>query len=193
MTAAVTKSLTTSESWTPIIADNVVSIGTSDSEASPVNNDVSLVSWSLDSSVVRKARMSHGQTHLWFPSLYLNQTMLFNCTTSYRVSGFLNIPRLGKGLKQVTHRHEIFRTPFSTDPSNAQSMQTSFADSRFQLRTITGNKTTDVDHEFKRAADYGFNLQAGDIFIASVISQALREHTIIFGYHLIIMDGSAGR
>ena len=178
---ATEKLMSTSGSWTPVTVDDIESIDTSQSETdAPQNRDI---------TVVRSERMSYGQNRLWFPSTYLDQPTPFNCTTSYRISGALDVSRLGEALKKVTQRHEIFRTIFSTCPSTGYSIQTVVADSQFHFKAFTGNMVEDVDREFKRQADYVFDLQNGDTFIATVISHTPRQHTMIFGYHHIIMDG----
>ncbi|KAJ5613799.1 hypothetical protein N7528_007453 [Penicillium herquei] len=140
-------------------------------------------------SVSRSDAMSNSQTRLWFPTTYLDQETPFNCTTSYSITGPLDIPRLGEALKQVTQRHEIFRTTFQNEDSSGEPIQSVLHDSRFRLQTLSGNKTTDVEREFRRIGDYPFHLEVGDSFIASIISHTPQEHTVIFGYHHIIMDG----
>ena len=140
-------------------------------------------------SVSRKDAMSNSQNRLWFPTTYLEQKTPFNCTTSYRINGRLDLPRLDKALKQVTQRHEIFRTAFHNDATTGEPIQSVFPDSHFKLKTLSGNKTDDVAREFRQTANYVFDLEIGDAFIASVISHSPQEHTIVFGYHHIIMDG----
>jgi amino acid adenylation domain-containing protein len=140
-------------------------------------------------SVSRKDAMSNSQLRLWFPTTYLEQETPFNCTTSYRITGPLDLPRLGKALKQVTQRHEIFRTALQNDDASGEPIQSVLPDSRFRLQILSGNSTTDVEREFRRIGDYVFQLEVGDSFIASIISHTPQEHTLIFGYHHIIMDG----
>jgi pseurotin A synthetase (hybrid polyketide synthase/nonribosomal peptide synthetase) len=140
-------------------------------------------------TATRKDKMSNSQTRLWFPTTYLEQETPFNCTTSYTITGPLDIPRLGKALKKVTQRHEIFRTALYNDETTGEPIQSVLPDSRFKLQVLSGNKTTDVEREFRRIGDYVFHLEVGDSFIASIISHSPTEHTIIFGYHHIIMDG----
>ncbi|KAH8199740.1 hypothetical protein TruAng_006085 [Truncatella angustata] len=137
----------------------------------------------------RKDTMSYSQTRLWFPTTYLEQETPFNCTTSYRITGPLDLLRLEKALKQVTQRHEIFRTAFHNDTTSGEPIQSVFPDSHFELQTLSGNETEEVAREFRRIANHVFDLETGDSFIASIISHTPQEHTIVFGYHHIIMDG----
>ncbi|KAF1980469.1 hypothetical protein BU23DRAFT_562810 [Bimuria novae-zelandiae CBS 107.79] len=167
-------------------------VALSEGEIEPIDNFVHVV---VDQGpaqqplpVARTDTMSNSQTRLWFPTTYLEQETPFNCTTSYRIMGQLDLPRLGKALKQVTQRHEIFRTALLNDPASGEPIQSVLSDSRFQLQILPGNRTTDVEREFRRIGDYVFHLEIGDSFIASVISHTPQEHTIIFGYHHIIMD-----
>lgn len=178
-------SLLSSESTTPESVDNSDGIRTPQTEISVerVQDKVKLA------SVSRTENMSYSQTRLWFPSVYLDQKTPFNCTTSYRISGPLDVARLGRALEQVTQRHEIFRTSFSTDPATGEAKQSVFSTAHFSLKHLAGNSGTDVEREFRRTANYVFDLEAGDAFIASIVTHSPLEHTIIFGYHHIIMDG----
>lgn len=64
-----------------------------------------------------------------------------------------------------------------------------FSTAHFSLKHVTGNSGTDIEREFRRTANYVFDLEAGDAFIAPIVTHSPLEHTIIFGYHHIIMDG----
>ncbi|KAI2643458.1 hypothetical protein GGS21DRAFT_485978 [Xylaria nigripes] len=183
--APPSESSASSASWTPIMTEDVSSSRTAESSTAGDDDDDDV----SKPDIVREGEMSFAQTRLWFPSEYLDQKTPFNCTTSYRISGRLDLPRLDRALKQVVQRHEIFRTSFITNSSTGQPMQFVHAESRFNLKTFSGNETTDVEEEFRRTAEYVFNLEQGDSFIASVISHSSEKHTIVFGYHHIIMDG----
>lgn len=94
-------SLLSSESTTPESVDNSDGIRTPQTEKS-VKRVQDKVSKSKLASVSRTENMSYSQTRLWFPSVYLDQKTPFNCTTSYRISGPLDVARLGRALEQVT-------------------------------------------------------------------------------------------
>ena len=134
--------------------------------------------------------MSFGQSRIWLPYIYLEERSAYNCTTSYRLKGPLDIPRLEKSLELVTQRHQSFRTAFYTELSTGKAMQAVMPSSHFKLETIsTANDSEDVTRTFQRIASHTFDLESGDTFIATLLTHGPQYHTIVFGYHHIIMDG----
>ncbi|PKY00558.1 hypothetical protein P168DRAFT_260046 [Aspergillus campestris IBT 28561] len=138
--------------------------------------------------VQRQEKMSFSQNRLWFPTAYLQQDTPFNCTTSYTLTGPLDVARLEHAFQRMIERHESFCTAFYTDADSGQAMQRVLASSPFQMRTILGNKD-DVQRVFREVANYRFDLSVADTLVASLISHGPKDHTIVFGYHHIIMDG----
>ncbi|KAL2830329.1 hypothetical protein BDW59DRAFT_158657 [Aspergillus cavernicola] len=139
-------------------------------------------------AVQRSEKMSFSQTRLWFPTIYLEQETPFNCTTSYTLTGLVDTARLDNAFQGLIQRHESFRTAFYTDEISGAAMQRVLASSSFQLRTMLGNKD-DVERVFRQTANYHFDLAVADVLVATFISHGPTEHTIVFGYHHIIMDG----
>lgn len=134
--------------------------------------------------------MSYGQSRIWFPSLYLEDKTAYNCTTSYRLAGPLNVARFRKALRNLMQRHESFRTAFHTDSFTGEAKQDILAKSMFTLREIpVANDGSDVQREFRKATDHVYDLESGDVFIATLLTHSPEFHTIIFGYQHIIMDG----
>ena len=136
----------------------------------------------------RQEKMSFSQNRLWFPTTYLEQDTPFNCTTSYTLTGLLDIARLEHSFQQLIQRHESFRTAFYTDAVSGEAMQRVLASSPFQMRTMLGSKD-DVQRVFREIANYHFDLSVADTLVASLVSHGPKDHTIVFGYHHIIMDG----
>ena len=91
-------------------------------------------------------KMSFGQSRLWFPSIYLEDKTAYNCTTSYRLNGPLDIYRLERSLELVIQRHQSFRTSFYTESSTGQATQAISPSSLFTLEKIpSANTSDDVD------------------------------------------------
>jgi amino acid adenylation domain-containing protein/thioester reductase-like protein len=139
-------------------------------------------------AVQRREKMSFSQNRLWFPTAYLEQETPFNCTTSYTLTGPLDTARLENAFQRLIQRHESFRTAFYTDEVSGAAMQRVLASSPFQLRTMLGNKD-DMQRVFRQIANYHFDLSVADTLVATLISHGPKDHTIVFGYHHIIMDG----
>jgi amino acid adenylation domain-containing protein/thioester reductase-like protein len=141
-------------------------------------------------AIVRRAPLSLGQSRLWFLSQYLMDDTVLNCTISYELSGKINLVRLHKSIEAVIKRHEALRTVFFTDDQDELPMQGTIQRSPFKLRSLPDNCTpTQAREEFDRIRRYRYNLETGDTFVATLLSYSTETHTLIFGYHHIIMDG----
>ncbi|THC93486.1 hypothetical protein EYZ11_007042 [Aspergillus tanneri] len=102
----------------------------------------------------------------------------------------VDMSKLEKSLEAVTQYHETLRTIFLTSKQDGQPMQGILEKPTFKLKVIPGiSDTADAKREFERTHKYHYNLEKGDTFIATVLSHSADSHTIIFGYHHIIMDG----
>ena len=135
-------------------------------------------------------KMSFGQARIWFPSVYLEDQLTYNCTTSYRLTGPLDMTRLGRALISVTKANESFRTSFFTDMSTGQAIQAVSDTLMFKLKTIDpANESGDIKEEFRNISTHTYDLGRGDSFVATLLRHSPESHTIIFGYHHIIMDG----
>lgn len=137
----------------------------------------------------RDVPMSFSQLRLWFPTTYLDQQTPFNCTTSFRIHGPIDTARLETAFSMLIDRHESFRTLFYNDAVTGEPMQQISHSSPFTLKHHFGDSVDDVGTEFRKIADYEYDLSVADTFIATLISHSSVEHTIVFGYHHIIMDG----
>ncbi|PLB52456.1 putative hybrid NRPS/PKS enzyme [Aspergillus steynii IBT 23096] len=141
-------------------------------------------------ATLRAESLSLGQSRLYFLSQCLDDDTVLNCTVSYALSGRLDIPKLERALEAVTQRHETLRTIFYTNEEDGQPVQGIIEKSAFKLNVTPGiTSPADVKREFDQIHKYHYNLETGDTFIATILSHSSDSHTIIFGYHHIIMDG----
>jgi amino acid adenylation domain-containing protein len=143
-----------------------------------------------------KAPMSFGQTRIWFPYEYLENKTAYNCTTTYQLRGPLDVHRLEEALKTVIRRNSSFCTFFFTDPKTGDPYQEVQETSSFQLRKVPSGllaeSSMQIEEEKRLVAQHVYDLGRGDTFIATLLRHTDDPpgvHTIIFGYHHIIMDG----
>ncbi|KAF1730572.1 Nonribosomal peptide synthetase 14 [Beauveria bassiana] len=144
----------------------------------------------FDGSFDQVAPMSYGQARMWFPYLLLSDKTTYNCTTSYHLRGSLDVPRFERAIHLVTRRNESLRSSFFTDQSSSEPIIAISRSSPFSLRKIApSNDTEDVKVETERLAQHIFDLQRGDVFRATLLTHDDSYHTVIFGYHHILIDG----
>ncbi|KAH7024908.1 uncharacterized protein B0I36DRAFT_416764 [Microdochium trichocladiopsis] len=156
-------------------------------------------------AVIRSGPLSAGQARFYLPSLYLEDRSPFNCTTSYQITGPIDVTRLVQALKHVVQRHEILRTVFTTDKATGQGMQSVLeTNGTFEpkVRVIAvgredsgENENAVITAEFDKMHRHVFDLETGDTLRATILSHETAstkkadKHTLIFGYHHIVMDG----
>ncbi|KAI0184184.1 putative hybrid NRPS/PKS enzyme [Xylaria flabelliformis] len=134
--------------------------------------------------------MTFGQERIYVASQYLEDKTSLNCTTTYKFNGPLDVDKLRLALALVGRQHESFRTQFFTDSEKGDAIQGILERSSVHLRYFErANQSTDVETEIEWTRTYPFDLEAGDTFVATLLSHDQMSHTIVFGYHHIIMDG----
>ncbi|TRX93533.1 hypothetical protein FHL15_005505 [Xylaria flabelliformis] len=134
--------------------------------------------------------MTFGQERIYIASQYLEDKSSFNCTTTYKFNGPLDVDKLRLALALVGRQHESFRTQFFTNNEKGDAIQGILERSMVHLRYFErANQSTDVETEIEWTRTYPFDLEVGDTFVATLLSHSPMSHTIVFGYHHIIIDG----
>ncbi|RYP14471.1 hypothetical protein DL765_006361 [Monosporascus sp. GIB2] len=133
--------------------------------------------------------LSLGQSRLYFLSQYLDDDNVLNCTISYTLSGKLNASKLETSINAVIQLHETMRSSFYTDEKQGKPMQGILGESPFRLKVVPGvSDSSDVKNEFNLIRYRHYDLELADTFAATILSHGQDSHTLIFGYHHIIMD-----
>ncbi|WEW55385.1 Nonribosomal peptide synthetase 14 [Emydomyces testavorans] len=134
--------------------------------------------------------LSLGQSRLYFLTQYLDDDTVLNCAISYAISGKLDLLKLEKSISEVIRRHEALRTLFYTDEKQGKPMQGVLDKSPYRLKVVPGvSNSSNVDYEFDLIRYRHYDLEQADTFAVTVLSHGPDSHTLIFGYHHIIMDG----
>ncbi|KAL5041361.1 hypothetical protein BDW71DRAFT_168742 [Aspergillus fruticulosus] len=134
--------------------------------------------------------LSLDQSRLYFLSEYTEDDTFLNCTVSYTLSERLDVSRLLKSINGVVQRHEVLRTSFYMDEERGKPMQGVLDQSPFQPKAVpVVNGLSDVEREFNLIRYRRYDLKQADTLAATILSHRENSHTLIFGYHHIIMDG----
>ncbi|KAH9906638.1 putative Nonribosomal peptide synthetase 14 [Xylariomycetidae sp. FL2044] len=134
--------------------------------------------------------MSSSQSRMWFPFQLLHDKTTYNCTTSYRLRGPLDVERYEASLNAVIRKHQALRTGFYSDTYSGDSLQAVSTSSPFVLKKVQhANDSSDVSRESSLIANHIYDLENHDTFIAALLMHSTTYYTVIFGYHHIIMDG----
>lgn len=141
----------------------------------------------LDPSVVRKERMSYGQSRFWFLGAMLEDQTAFNIVFVIQLTGEIDVGKLSWAFRKIAQRHSALRTRF-VDSEEGEPMQEILADPALQLEHRNISSRVEVDQEFARLKDREYDLANGDLMQIALLSQDSRSHFLAVGYHHINMD-----
>lgn len=137
----------------------------------------------------RVEKMSYAQSRIWFLTEYLEDPTTYNIAVSYNLNGKLDVARFQRAFSAVIANHESLRTYFYANPDSDEPMQGVLRSASAPLKCLQTSNQKDIDHEFQVLRNHSWDLAQGQTFRATLISRRPDWHTIIFGYHHIVMDG----
>ncbi|KAL9042053.1 MAG: hypothetical protein Q9214_003900, partial [Letrouitia sp. 1 TL-2023] len=137
----------------------------------------------------RVEKMSFAQSRIWFLQKYLKDRTAYNITVSYKIEGQLQVPRFKRALDRVVSHHDSLRTCFFANPDSGELMQGVMTASSYSWNYLRSADEVDVGREFEKLRCTEWSLEQGQTFQTTLVSQSSTQHTVIFGYHHIVMDG----
>ncbi|KAL4903195.1 hypothetical protein BDW74DRAFT_180062 [Aspergillus multicolor] len=155
----------------------------------PLDVDAEALDHSLQQDMVRTERASFAQSRLWFLTHYLHDPTTYNVTVSYDVKGRLPASRVVNALDTIIRHHQSLHTCFFMDSASETLMQGILSPPTSSIKHIPSGNEQTVTREYNRLKTRVWNLEKGEAFATTVVSLSPDQHTIIFGYHHIVMDG----
>ncbi|KAL2045413.1 hypothetical protein ABVK25_012125 [Lepraria finkii] len=137
----------------------------------------------------RVEKMSYAQSRIWFLTEYLEDPTTYNITVSYNLNGKLDVARFQRAFSAVIAHHDSLRTCFYANPDSGEPMQGVLRSASASLKYIQTSDQNGIDHEFQVLRNHIWDLAQGQTFSATLVFREPDWHTIIFGYHHIVMDG----
>jgi amino acid adenylation domain-containing protein len=142
--------------------------------------------------------LSSGQRRIWFLQQYDPTGTLYNVPVAFRLTGHLDVTALRAALDEIVARHEVLRTTFETglDGSPRQIVHPPRPVSLLET-DLSGLATAPAREQAQRLVDLDtsnpFDLAAGPMVRARLVSLAGDEHVLGLTFHHIVSDGwSAG-
>ncbi|KAK4205028.1 hypothetical protein QBC40DRAFT_261048 [Triangularia verruculosa] len=140
--------------------------------------------------VIRRVRVSSAQSRFWFLSMFLSDQTASNVTLSYNIRGKVRIEAFARALKQTVNAHEALRTCFIADENSAEkAWQGVMKTSKVELNHKTVSTDEEISAAYKRVRNTIYDLEQGETMQVVLLSKDSLTHTIIFGYHHIVLDG----
>ncbi|KAH6844804.1 hypothetical protein B0I37DRAFT_446777 [Chaetomium sp. MPI-CAGE-AT-0009] len=143
-----------------------------------------------DPEVTRRVRVSSAQSRFWFLNMFLSDRTSSNVTLSYNIRGHVRVSDLARAVKQTTNAHEALRTCFIADNDSTEKawqgvMQTSKVE--LDYRTVVTDE--EISAAYQQVRNTVYDLGQGETMQIVLLSKNQTTHTIIFGYHHIVLDG----
>jgi amino acid adenylation domain-containing protein len=138
--------------------------------------------------------LSFAQQRLWFLDKFEKDSSFYNLPATVQIHGAsLNVSALEKSLREVTQRHEILRTTFTT--VDGQPVQIIAPESRFTLplsdlaHLPPSERNTEAQRLAREEARRPFDLSTGPLVRARLLRLSPEDHVLLLSMHHIVSDG----
>ncbi|KAI1637132.1 hypothetical protein F4809DRAFT_640890 [Biscogniauxia mediterranea] len=139
--------------------------------------------------VLRRVRISSAQSRFWFLNMFLEDRTASNVTLSYNINGRIRVSDLERALKATAQAHESLRTCFIAEDSTDTVWQGVMEKSKLKFEHRSASTDDEVKTAYSQVRHTVYDLEQGDTIQVVLLSRNPNTHTIIFGYHHIVLDG----
>ncbi|RDW76198.1 hypothetical protein BP5796_07019 [Coleophoma crateriformis] len=137
----------------------------------------------------RTAEMSYAEARLWFLHVYLQDPSTCNVTFRGEIKGALQPQQLNAAIQAIAQKHSILRTCFFQDETATRPSQGIMATHSTSFKHKQVTTEDEVIQEMDRVKNHAYDIQSGESMQIILLSHSASFHSIIIGYHHIIMDG----
>ncbi|WP_454737821.1 amino acid adenylation domain-containing protein [Cupriavidus necator] len=131
------------------------------------------------------APLSFAQQRLWFLQRYAPDSTAYNLVRAWRLQGPLSAPALEQALAQVTARHAVLRTRFSTGDGEPRQIVDNAPPAVQWIDLPAG----ELDALLRRESARVFDLHAAAPFHVTVARLEDGAHVLVLAMHHIVSDG----
>ncbi|KAL3471365.1 polyketide synthase 3 [Aspergillus californicus] len=142
-------------------------------------------------SFTRSERLSIAQAGLFYIYKFSDTRTALNVTTRWRINGPLDAERLRLAIQRTVSRHDALRTCFfaALDSSEVQQHLTSTSSFHLtRLQSTAESADVVVQKALYRIKTHEYSLETGDTLQATLVQHDARRHTLILGFHNLIID-----
>ena len=137
--------------------------------------------------------LSFAQGRLWFLERLAPDQVLYNLSSSLRLTGHLDLPLLERCLNEIIRRHEILRTSFMEE--NGEPVQVIAPSGTIHIvpSDLTGLPEAEQRDQVRRlaadAARRPFDLEKGPLLRPDLLRLEDTDHVLVLTMHHMISDG----
>lgn len=142
-------------------------------------------------SFIKSENLSHSQAGFIYLSASSDNPTSFNITGTLKIKGRLDVEKFSQAFNKVMDHHEVLRTCFLATPGSSQVMQhvkKNATPRLYCLRSTNEAADADIETAFDQIAKHVYNIATGDTLRATLVSHGTDLHTLIMGYHNIVLD-----
>lgn len=142
-------------------------------------------------SFIKSENLSHSQAGFIYLSASSDDPASFNITGTLKIKGRLDVERFSQAFNQVMDHHEVLRTCFLATSGSSQVMQHVKKNATPRLHCLQStNEASDADikNTFDQIAKHEYSIATGDTLRATLVSHGTHLHTLVMGYHNIVLD-----
>jgi hypothetical protein len=136
--------------------------------------------------------LSYAQQRLWFVDQVEPNQPHFNNPRAMRMNGALNVAALEQSLSEITRRHEVLRTTFTSINDEPCQIIAPFAPITLPVIDLSHLKQTEREPEAHRLANEEavtpFDLSRGPLVRLSLLKLSSDEHVLLLTKHHIVTD-----
>ncbi len=139
------------------------------------------------------APLSFAQEAVWFLDQLEPDRALHNVPGAVRLTGELDVAALERALAEIVRRHESLRTRIVTRDGAPQQVVSPPGPFSVPVTDLGKGPRADAEAEVLRLATEEahrvFDLEAGELFRASLLRLGRAEHVLVLNFHHIVVDG----
>lgn len=142
-------------------------------------------------SFIRSENLSHSQAGFIYLSAFSDSPTSINITGTLKIKGRLDVEKFSRAFNQVMDHHEVLRTCFLATSGSSQVMQHVKKNATPRLDCLQSTKEAadaDIETTFDQIAKHEYSISTGDTLRATLISHGTHLHTLVIGYHNIVLD-----
>jgi amino acid adenylation domain-containing protein len=137
--------------------------------------------------------LSFAQQRLWLLNQIDTSSAFYNISGGVRLKGSLNFYALQQSLGEITHRHEILRTSFTSiddQPYQLISSEILLTVPIVDLQHLSElEREAEVARLIRQEAELPFDLEKPPLLRVSLIRISAEEHILLLTAHHIVFDG----
>ncbi len=138
--------------------------------------------------------LSSAQRRLWLLNQINEGNTAYNMSSTFRITGELDIKSLEKAFDTLIERHEILRTNFGLDKEgNVKQVVLAATESKFVLEcedvSTRKNKVEIIKEDITKETIYSFDITSESLLRAKLLKTSKNDYVFSFVMHHIISDG----